>query len=474
MWRAGPANVTVLKKPLCRCQARILGSELQQGRRRQDASEVLMSQLSRFPTATSAIDLGESACRPLCSQLGKIYQPTEKLAIVYATPPLSPSAQRSLEAPGASLKIRSGGMDSNDRRHRQSSGYASQQGLIQSSPQYPATSSSERYRQQPHLAVQSPASASTTGRSGTLPGYNYPYAAEGSQFGSSAMNAGPMQYSAEYAPDATQRSQQQQPYQQYGSNIMYNVPSQQQQPSPQSAYETVQPYQPRQTAAALEVLTNQFAVPQPYYEGGPTSAPASAIAAQSTQYTSLSYTTQSPVGREPLTSAYATGMADANQGSSQGAYGQTNYAAAELDSAYGQYQTELKRTFECIHWLLGNAEALGLVRDDETMHRDRIKLWEEFNTAWLSALQRQKEMTMEMLDTGQRPHHPQSLLEADQMEGMGKELVRLCDIMEKHGLVDYQMGVWEEEIITRKVHSGVLTSVTTADTLQFSTRASIC
>jgi hypothetical protein len=69
-------------------------------------------------------------------------------------------------------------------------------------------------------------------------------------------------------------------------------------------------------------------------------------------------------------------MADANQGSSQGAYGQTNYAAAELDNAYGQYQTELKRTFECIRdgrladagsslihisdWLLGNAEALGM------------------------------------------------------------------------------------------------------------------
>lgn len=84
------------------------------------------------------------------------------------------------------------------------------------------------------------------------------------------------------------------------------------------------------------------------------------------------------------------------------------------------------------------------------MHRDRIKLWEEFNTAWLSALQTQKEMTIEMLDTGQRPHPPQSLLEPDQMEGMGKELVRLCDIMEKHGLVDYQMGVWEEEIIIRQ------------------------
>jgi len=148
-------------------------------------------------------------------------------------------------------------------------------------------------------------------------------------------------------------------------------------------------------------------------------------------------------------------MADASQSSSQGAYGQTNYAAQELDNAYGQYQTELKRTFECIRdgrladagsslvhisdWLLGNAESL--VHNDEAMHSERIKLWEEFNTVWLSALQTQKEMSLEMLDTGQRPHLPRSLMESDQIESMGKELVRLCDIMEKHGLVDYQMGV---------------------------------
>jgi hypothetical protein len=267
-------------------------------------------------------------------------------------------------------------MDSNDRRQRQNnpSGYASQQGLIQTSPQYPAASASDRFRQS-QLPVQSPTSAPSTARSGNIQGYTYPYG-EGAQFGGSQMNAGPMQYQAEYAQD-TQRPQQ--PYPQYGPNVMYNVP-QQQQASPQSPYETVQPYQPRQSAA-IEVLTNQFGVAQQYYvpgEGGPTSAPSSAIAGQNvpSQYTPISYTTQSPVAREPLASAYATGMADASQSSSQGAYGQTNYAAQELDNAYGQYQTELKRTFECIRdgrladagsslvhisdWLLGNAESLGM------------------------------------------------------------------------------------------------------------------
>ena len=62
-------------------------------------------------------------------------------------------------------------------------------------------------------------------------------------------------------------------------------------------------------------------------------------------------------------------------------------------------------------------------------------------------------MTQEMLQTGQAPRHPQSILQEDFMERMGRELVRLCDNMERHGLVDYQMGVWEEEIINGKPHS---------------------
>lgn len=49
--------------------------------------------------------------------------------------------------------------------------------------------------------------------------------------------------------------------------------------------------------------------------------------------------------------------------------------------------------------------------------------------------------------TGHQP--PQtSLLSRDRMEAMGKELIQLCDQLEQHGLVDYQMGIWEEEILS--------------------------
>jgi hypothetical protein len=84
------------------------------------------------------------------------------------------------------------------------------------------------------------------------------------------------------------------------------------------------------------------------------------------------------------------------------------------------------------------------------MHADRLKLWEQFNLAWLALLQGQREMTVNMLDTGQRPQAPRELIDSEQLESMGDKLIKLCDLMEKHGLVDYQMGVWEEDIVSCK------------------------
>jgi hypothetical protein len=64
--------------------------------------------------------------------------------------------------------------------------------------------------------------------------------------------------------------------------------------------------------------------------------------------------------------------------------------------------------------------------------------------------QKQKDLTQAVLHTGRQPPNT-SLLTIDVMEKMGNDLVRLCDKMEPHGLVDYQMGIWEEEILSGKV-----------------------
>ncbi|KAF2466280.1 uncharacterized protein BDR25DRAFT_77077 [Lindgomyces ingoldianus] len=367
-------------------------------------------------------------------------------------------------------------MENNDRRQRTNpSGYATQQGLLQTSAQYPVVSASDRFRQTP-LAAQAPTTAPPSGSRATQ-SYGYAYA-EGSQFvGSSIQPSGVPYGTQEYTPEQQRASQQQ--YSQYGGNVMYNVPGQQASATPQSPYESVQQYQPRQNTA-IEVLSTGFGVqpvPQQYYgvpgEGGPTSAPASALAPQNvpSQYPSMGYTTQqSPVGREPLAPSYTQpGMSDPTQAPSQGPYAQPAPASYgdqggnEYDDFYNNYQTELKKTFEYTRdgrlseaaaqlfrlsdWLLHWAETLGLVRDEENQYTQRLKLWEEFNNCWLTTLQRQKEVMQDMITTGQRPQPPQSLIDPDYLEKMGTQLVKNCDNMEKHGLVDYQMGVWEEEII---------------------------
>ena len=98
----------------------------------------------------------------------------------------------------------------------------------------------------------------------------------------------------------------------------------------------------------------------------------------------------------------------------------------------------------------------GLTRDDETLHDGRIRLWDEFNQAWLVTLQRQLDLTQESMQTSQPPSNGQSLMTAGILERLSQELVRLCDLVERHGLVDYQMGVAEEEIMDRESLSSIV------------------
>jgi hypothetical protein len=109
------------------------------------------------------------------------------------------------------------------------------------------------------------------------------------------------------------------------------------------------------------------------------------------------------------------------------------------------------------------------VRDDQALHGERLKLWDDFNTCWLTTLQKQKEMSEEVVSTGQEPRPPENILEYDFLETLGRELIRLCDIMEKHGLVDYQMGIWEEEII-----SSMRKSLFVVISLSLQTPANLC
>ena len=97
---------------------------------------------------------------------------------------------------------------------------------------------------------------------------------------------------------------------------------------------------------------------------------------------------------------------------------------------------------------------IGILRDDHLSYPDRLELWKEFNICWLAVCQKQKDLTQEYIAGHQSSQV--SLLPRDRMESMGKALIQLCDQLEQHGLVDYQMGIWEEEILCGKFTTLIL------------------
>ncbi|KAL8707832.1 MAG: hypothetical protein Q9220_007186 [cf. Caloplaca sp. 1 TL-2023] len=286
--------------------------------------------------------------------------------------------------------------------------------------------------------------------------------------------------SLQFSTDYNQEPQRSQNFGQYTSPIVYGVPQQSQSRSP---YDAVPQHQPRQSAA-LEVMPNQFGVPQ-YFNSAEAMTP-SGHTATPQQYTLSQYQQaavyQTPgMGRGTISSSYPMDMSDYPPSAMSEVADQQEPDPSNLTEKENEYQDALKETFRntsrgrlreagqsLLHiseWLLSNTQELGktirpfssdspadpcpgLVSDDPSRKEERLRMWDEFNTCWLAVLQRQKDETQRLLDTGQPPVSPQSLLREEFLETMAETLVQLCDGLEKFGLVDYQMGVWEEEIMS--------------------------
>ena len=75
---------------------------------------------------------------------------------------------------------------------------------------------------------------------------------------------------------------------------------------------------------------------------------------------------------------------------------------------------------------------------------DPVQVWKEFNICWLALGQRQKDLVEEMLRF--RTTNANALA-VETVQTIVDELIRLCDSIEQYGLVDYDRGVWEEEIV---------------------------
>ncbi|KAL8953240.1 MAG: hypothetical protein Q9222_000893 [Ikaeria aurantiellina] len=345
----------------------------------------------------------------------------------------------------------------------------------------PEGSASDRVRQAHLITGRGPNAPSVVTAIGSnaqeIGSFGYP---QGPQYPQTHMQSSSLQFSTDYHPDA-QRSQN---FGQYTSPIVYGVPQQSQ---PRSPYDAVPQHQARQSTA-LEVMPNQFGVPQ-YFNSSEAIAP-SGHTATPQQYTLSQYQQasvyQTPgMGRSTISSSYPIDMPEYPPSAMPEAADQQEADPSNLTEKENEYQDALKETFRntsrgrlkeagqsLLHiseWLLSNTQELGttirhfpshspadlypgLVSDDQSRKEERLKLWNEFNTCWLAVLQRQKDETQRVLDTGQPPPPPQTLLRAEFLETMAETLVQLCDGLEKFGLVDYQMGVWEEEIMSSELH----------------------
>ncbi|KIW71580.1 hypothetical protein PV04_03727 [Phialophora macrospora] len=292
-------------------------------------------------------------------------------------------------------------------------------------------------------------------------GYSYQEPSYGSSQmqSSSPMQGVEMQYSPAFMSEASRQQQvqaspQQQQYTQYAPSSMLPPAG------PQSLYENIG-YQPSQTA--IDVMASRFAVPQymaPGEHPGATlgSAPAQYMTSQSDQ-SSYSHVA---VSRPSMPQLYGASQVEYPLAEPRGVEeaAEPSRVQEALDEGLRDYHRQISTVFDAIiagrvttasekllaasRWLVSSVAALGLHHDDETRHAERIEMWREFNIAWEALGQKQKEITEEALRTRR---DPADILSAGSITSLMDELVALCDELEPYGLVDFEMGIWEEQII---------------------------
>ncbi|KAJ5734761.1 hypothetical protein N7533_013164 [Penicillium manginii] len=288
----------------------------------------------------------------------------------------------------------------------------------------------------------------------------------------------PRQHQATPSTSGQQRRRPQEvpPFVQYESAMLYGFGQQGPAPGP---FEVVPQYPPRHSAA-IEALSNQFAVPQ-YFAPEEPSQTGVPVGLSPYLNAQMPYNQPGPMARPSTMQPFPANMTDFTpigptsrldppqhqhqqqpEGSSEPQQAVAVDDSSNLDEAYAQYRRALRSTFddtragrlveasrsllEISEWLVANARDLGILRDDHILYHDRLQLWNDFNLCWLAVCQKQKDLFQDLVTTGHSPAHT-SLIGRDQLEAMGKDLIHLCDQLEQHGLVDYQLGIWEEEIL---------------------------
>ena len=376
------------------------------------------------------------------------------------------------------------GMDQNDQNQRMYHQYPERSQLTTSTA-YPATAMAARFRHP--SSTHAPFTTTVSPRYG-VSGYMEP-----GHFAGSALQSGfhyPQYTTPEAMAYANQAQHQVPPFSQ---SFFYN--NQQTMPSTISTQQDQMQRLARNSS--IVSTSSQYSLPQTpqsqYFNTGQSQQFSTSRDASDTGYHSSSASFDSAQYAQP---GYSTDYQKQGQMLPPSNFGNYSVPGArqdsirsipEVDEAYETYQTKAREIFTLVrdgklrethcnllhisHYLLGNAERLGsrpirpqsphvsaddssripgLDRDDRSLYEERLKLWDTFNNTWLTTLQAQHSTTRAIL--AQPPHQPHppptlTLLDVDDMQVLGHELVKLCDGIAHFGLVDYQMGVAEEQIL---------------------------
>jgi len=84
---------------------------------------------------------------------------------------------------------------------------------------------------------------------------------------------------------------------------------------------------------------------------------------------------------------------------------------------------------------------------DTTANQEKREQLSNFNNCFMAALQKQKDL-LKARQSGQQLNPSHHLIDERRLSDMGDRIVSLCNGVEKHGMVDYELGIWEEEIIS--------------------------
>ncbi|KAI9158748.1 hypothetical protein HJFPF1_06746 [Paramyrothecium foliicola] len=378
------------------------------------------------------------------------------LALVYPNSAALPATHRAASSTEHYRDEASRGMDDLNRRRRQNE----QAILHTSNPRFPMpdqsqqsrsmnSNAADRYRPAPP-STQSPSTPRGMGTSGSYSGY---YQEPTATFSATAnMPPSAMGYGSDYSQDARQQPQGFGGYS--TATMMYNVP----QGSAQGSVYDTQQFGQRQPST-MQLLTPD--VTSTYFNSETASGSTSTLppASHNTNPSSNVFHQTPPSMNYASSSIPSVSGMQQTPGSADVSMTEENeYVDGALEEKWVNYQRQLGTIFQDISsgaleaasetllgistWLLTQVKDLGLSLDDASLHADRIKLWNDFNHAWLALGHRQREL----MCSEQQPSRNRRIMSEETIKKLGNELVRLCDGIECHGLVDYQYGVWEDQI----------------------------